>query len=141
MIRNVHERTIPATLQTVGAMLDTLSGSADSVWPGEHWPPMRFDRPLGVGADGGHGDVLYTVTEYVPGRKVVFRFADGSGFVGTHRLELAEAAAGGTLVRYLIDARTGGPMRLLWPTVVRWMHDAVVEDLFDKVERGATGRE
>ncbi|UNO43730.1 DUF2867 domain-containing protein [Streptomyces sp. MST-110588] len=35
---------------------------------------MRFDRPLGVGAYGGHGPVRYRVSAYDPGRRIRFDF-------------------------------------------------------------------
>ncbi len=137
-VYNVHERHIEAPVETVGAMLDTLSSPDDAVWPGELWPKMAFDRSLQVGAVGGHGDVEYTVDAYDPGRRVVFRFADGLGLVGTHKLEV-EPQGTATLVRHVLEGHTTGWMRLMWPAVVRWAHDAVLEDLLDKVERGATG--
>lgn len=31
-------------------------------------------------------------------------------------------------------------MRLLWPLLVRWFHEALVRDLFDNLERTVTGR-
>ncbi|MEV7907606.1 hypothetical protein AB0P04_38905, partial [Streptomyces anulatus] len=33
-----------------------------------------------------------------------------------------------------------GRMAVLWPLVIRWMHEALVHDLFDNAERAATGR-
>jgi hypothetical protein len=137
-VHNVHQRRIDAAAEVVGQLLDTLSGANDAVWPA-HWPPMRFDRPLQVGAVGGHGDVRYTVEDYQPGRRVVFRFADGVGIVGTHRLEV-EAHGAVTIMRHVIEGRLVGGMRLIWPLAIRAAHDAVLEDLLDKVELGATGQ-
>jgi hypothetical protein len=31
-------------------LIDGLAGEQDRLWPWRAWPPMRFDRPLGVGA-------------------------------------------------------------------------------------------
>jgi hypothetical protein len=137
-VYNVHERRIDAPAQTVGAMLDTLSSPDDAVWPGELWPKMAFDRSLQVGAVGGHADIGYTVTAYEPGRRIEFRFADGLGLVGTHTLEV-EADGTATVVRHVAEGHTEGGMLLMWPLVIRWLHDAVLEDLLDKVELGATG--
>jgi hypothetical protein len=136
-VHNVHQRRIDAPADVIGRLLDTLSGPDDAVWPA-YWPPMRFDRPLQVGAVGGHGDVRYTVDDYEPGRRVVFRFADGVGIIGTHRLEV-EPHGAVTIMRHVIEGRLVGGMRLLWPVAIRAAHDAVLEDLLDKVERGATG--
>ena len=38
-----------------GRLLDGLSAADDRLWPKDRWPAMRFDRPLKVGARGGHG--------------------------------------------------------------------------------------
>lgn len=138
-VHNVHERRIDAAPDRVGALLDTLAGPDDAVWPGEHWPPMLFDRPLAVGAVGGHGDVGYTVEEYEPGRRVIFRFADGIGIDGAHTLEVVPHGRV-SVVRHVLEGQLTGSMRLVWPLVVRWAHDAVLEDLLDKVERNATGQ-
>lgn len=136
-VHNVHQRRIDARAEVVGELLDTLSGPNDKVWP-DHWPRMRFDRPLQVGAVGGHGDIRYTVEDYQPGRRVVFRFADGVGIDGTHRLEV-EPHGAATIMRHVIEGQLVGGMRLLWPLAIRAAHDAVLEDLLDKVERHATG--
>jgi hypothetical protein len=67
---NVHERKIPVSAAKVGALLNSLSSDGDILWPKTMWPPTRFDRPLGVGASGGHGPVRYAVVEFIPGRMV-----------------------------------------------------------------------
>lgn len=95
---------------------------------------MRFDRPLQVGADGGHGDVRYVVEDYEPGRRIVFRFDPSTGLDGVHRLEASPDGIG-TELRHVLKAEARGPMRVLWPLVVRWMHDACLEDLLDRAER------
>jgi len=86
--RNVHERRVPVPAATAEALLDSLAGPEDRSWPRQQWPAMRFDRPLGAGARGGHGPVRYTVEEYVPGRRVRFRFLGPTGFDGYHEYEV-----------------------------------------------------
>jgi len=54
VVLNVHERVIPANADALGRMIDTLGSAGDMVWPSERWPPMKLDRPLEVGASGGH---------------------------------------------------------------------------------------
>ena len=66
-LHNVHERALPVPAASAGRLLDGLGGRPDLLWPGESWPPMRFDRPLQVGADGGHGPIRYRVEEHAPG--------------------------------------------------------------------------
>lgn len=100
---------------------------------------MRFDRPLGVGARGGHGPIRYTVEEYRPGQRVVFRFLRPALVRGTHALEVLEAQEG-VVVRHTVEATPGWCGWLLWPLVFRWLHDALVEDALDNAERALTGR-
>jgi hypothetical protein len=134
MVRNVHERRIAASPEAVGQLIDTLAGDADLLWPA-NWPAMRFDRPLGVGAEGGHGPIRYSVEAYDPGRRVVFRFAPGSGLDGIHYFVALPADGGAALLRHVLEGTTYGSTRLLWPLAIRWLHDACVEDSFDQAER------
>ncbi len=92
------------------------------------WPPMRFDRPLQVGARGGHGPIRYRVTEYEPGRRVVFRFESPTPLDGWHGFELTETGSEQTRLRHLIAVRPYIWMVVLWPIAFRWFHDAVIED-------------
>ena len=59
MIRNVHERVINASIEALGALLDGLGQKDDRLWPSRSWPPMVLDRPLALGADGGHGVIRH----------------------------------------------------------------------------------
>lgn len=136
-IRNVHERTIEAPAQAVGALLDRLSSSHDPIWPAPVWPPMRFDRPLGVGADGGHGFVRYRVSAYEPGRRVRFDF--NPPMSGHHEFVIEPLGQRRCRLRHTLELKRRGPMVLGWALAVRWMHDTVVEEVFDNVERATTG--
>lgn len=123
-------------MPAVGALIDGLAQTGDRLWPEDRWPAMRFDRPLGVGAVGGHGPVRYTVEAYEPGRSVRLRFTAPRGFVGTHGFE-AEAARDGrrTVLRHVLVMRAEGPALLSWPLVFRPLHDAILEDSLDRAER------
>ncbi len=133
-IVNVHQRTIPASPEAVGRMIDTLGSAADSVWPHEMWPAMTLDRPLQVGAAGGHGPIRYRVEAYAPGRSVRFRFLSPQGFVGTHSFAVEDAGAGASRLSHVIDMKTVGYSTLYWSLVIRPLHDALLEDALDKVE-------
>ena len=144
-VRNVHERILPAPPARVGALVDSLASAEDGLWPRDRWPAMRFDRPLGVGAVGGHGPIRYRVEAYEPGRSVRFRFTAPRGFEGTHGFEVEavngpEAPDGErTRLRHVLAMRTGGPALLTWPLVFRPLHDALIEDALDRAERGVGG--
>jgi hypothetical protein len=100
---------------------------------------MRFDRPLGVGAVGGHGPIRYVIEEYQPGRLIRFRFTGPAGFLGTHRFEVEEVAPGQVRLRHVLEMRVVGRARLTWPLVYWPLHDALIEDALDRAE-ASTGR-
>jgi hypothetical protein len=134
MVTNIHERLIRAPLTTVGSLIDRLASRDDVMWPADRWPPVRFDRPLAVGARGGHGFVRYTVEAYEPGRSIRFRFAGPRGFTGTHGFDVEEIVPGMTRLRHVLILRLQGRARLAWPLAIRWLHDALIEDALDCAE-------
>jgi hypothetical protein len=138
-MRNTHSRRIDAPAAVVGALIDGLSGPDDRLWPSPAWWPMRLDRPLGVGADGGHATVRYHVTDYEPGRRVRFAFAPGDGLVGWHELSVAPDGPEACVLTHDMGGRLERSDVVMWPLVVRWLHDALIEDLLDNAERAATG--
>jgi uncharacterized protein DUF3995/polyketide cyclase/dehydrase/lipid transport protein len=140
-IESIHTRELPAPVEELGRILDTLAGPDDRIWPIERWPndPIGFDRPLGVGAMGGHGPIRYTVVAYEPGRRIAFEFEAGSGLRGHHRFEVEPVGSDGARMRHVLDVEADGIYRLLRPVFLA-IHDALVEDLLDKAELAATGR-
>ncbi len=135
---SLHSRHIGAPLETIGALIDTLASDDDRLWPRSRWPAMRFDRPMGVGADGGHAFIRYDVTAYQPGRSVTFRFKGPRGLTGAHRFDTAEAD-GGTLLSHTIEGKVTWWFVPIWLTVVLPLHDALIEDALDNAERETTG--
>ena len=138
-MRNVHRRRLAAPAARIGPLLDRLGGPDDPLWPAPAWVPMRLDRPLTVGARGGHGEVRYHVTLHEPGRRVRFRFESEVGLDGWHELRIEPDGADACVLTHEVRARPAGGMRALWPLAVRWMHDAVLEDLLDNAELITTG--
>ncbi len=141
-IYNVHERQIQASPGTVGTVLDSLSGPDDRLWPWDRWPAMKFDSPLCEGVNGGHGPVTYSVSEYVPGRRVVFQF-DGKGLAagidGHHFFEVVSGDAYPVL-RHVVDAECDFRNWLKWHVIIGPLHDALLEDALDKAESELSGR-
>jgi hypothetical protein len=137
-VRNVHQRFFAVPPERLAPLLDSLSSRSDLLWPFEQWPRMRLDRPLQVGASGGHGPIRYDVEQYEPGKRVAFRFRAPRGFDGTHAL-VVEPSAGGTLLRHEVEMETRGPALLSWPLVFRPLHDALIEDALEKAERMLLG--
>lgn len=124
---NVHQRLLHATPQQAGALIDSLSSAQDKLAT-KAWPRMKFDRPLGVGADGGHGPIRYYVEAYEPGHLVRFRFRSPRGFDGWHGFEVLDATATHCVLEHRVEMRARGPALLTWPLLWRWLHDALTED-------------
>ena len=139
MVKNVHERTFQAEPVAAGQLIDQLASPEDLLWPGDRWPPIRFSGPLREGATGGHGPVRYTVEAYEPGHSIRFRFTAPRGFLGTHSFEVEEITPGVVRCRHAIVMDTRGSARLSWPLLFRPLHDALIEDAFDRAEAHCTG--
>ncbi|WP_433797084.1 DUF2867 domain-containing protein [Actinoplanes sp. CA-252034] len=138
VIDNTHQRLLPVPAATVGPLLDRLGRPGDVLWPSPAWPPARLDRPVGVGATGGHGAIRYHVTAHRPGRLVEFTFDPRTGLTGTHTFDLLDHGDSCVLRHRLVATPTAW-MRALWPAVVGPCHDAVLEHLLDNAEIAVTG--
>lgn len=125
---NIHQRLLHAAPERVGALIDALASPADKLWAGGAWPRMRLDRPLAVGARGGHGPIRYEVVEYVPGQLVRFAFSKPQGLVGWHALEVLDATSVHCVLEHRVEVRLKGWARITWPLLWRPLHDALLED-------------
>ena len=140
MVLNIHTRDLHTSRDAVGALLDSLASKQDLLWPCDRWPAMRLDRPLQVGAVGGHGPIRYRVEVYEPGRAIRFRLTGPRGVHGTHGFELKASAPGITRLEHRLCMRVSGGARLSWPLMFRWLHDALIEDALDRAEAAVTSR-
>ncbi|MFF2570731.1 DUF2867 domain-containing protein [Streptomyces sp. NPDC058084] len=139
-VRNVHRRIVPAPADTVGGLLDRLATPDDPLFPTPVWPGMVLDRPLAVGADGGHGRVRYRVTAYEPGRSVRFDTTDPGIGEGYHRFDVEALGPDRCRVTHALELTMGTRAFLLWKLAIRPVHDIMVEEILDNVERAALGR-
>lgn len=140
MVANIHTRDLKASRAQVGALIDGLASDDDKLWPHDRWYPMRFERPLAVGAKGGHGIIRYTVETYQPGQAISFRFLSPPGFIGSHGFDISELAPGTVRIQHRISMQLEGSARIWWPLVIRWLHDALIEDAFDRAEAHVLSR-
>lgn len=131
-ITNVHERRLAAPPHAVGELLDSLGSEHDRLWP-RGWPKVRFDRPLGVGARGGHGPIRYRVETWIPGESIRFRFEAPRGFEGFHAFGIRPEGAA-CVVRHVIEMETRGRALMSWLLAIRPLHDALIEDAFSRAE-------
>ncbi|GGK81405.1 hypothetical protein Ppa06_48690 [Planomonospora parontospora subsp. parontospora] len=139
-MRNVQQRSVNASADRLGALLDGVSTADDRLWPTPSWPPLVLDAGLTPGSRGGHGPIRYSVTEYEPGRRLRFSFDPELGLDGHHELVITAEGADRSRLTHTIVGTTRGRMRILWPLLIRWLHEALMQDLFDNAERAAAGR-
>ncbi len=131
-VLNVHRRILAVPPAEGEGLLRSLASHEDRLWPGDRWWPQRFDGGLVPGAKGGHGPVRYKVESVAP-RSVVYRFPRKGWFRGTHRFDLAPHPDGCELT-HTLEGTLHGRGLLLWPLLVRPLHDALVEDVLDRAE-------
>jgi len=133
-IRNVHERRIAADPEVVWDLVMAMPGPNGRLWP-TGIPAMRFDGPLALGAHGRHGPIHYTVTFLdATAGNLVLAFREPTGLVGRHSFHVRSDGRAGALLRHEVVANPEAWMRLKWPLAIRWVHDAVVEELMDRAE-------
>ena len=132
-IINTHRRIINKPKEVVFKIFETLATKNDKIWPYEKWPAIRFKDGLKVGSEGGHGPIRYSVlsNDYEDG--IVFKFAN-KGFNGIHRFQINAINDSQVEVLHIIKMKTSGKATFYWVFVIRWLHDALIEDAFDKIE-------
>jgi hypothetical protein len=132
-IDNVHERIVSSGPAEIGPLLARLGQPDDPLYP-PSWPPMRYDGGVAVGARGTHG----IVSAYEPGRLLELSFPPGMGITGKHAFTVTPLGDGRSRVRHVVDADATPVMWLVWSVAIRPAHDAVLEELLDRLAT-ATG--
>lgn len=133
-VLNIHKRTINRSKNEVLDLFNTLSKKDDRIWPLEKWPAIKFKNGLRINSEGGHGPIRYKVVNYDPTGHVEFKFQKPSGFNGTHKFEITDLNNNKTEINHTIKMKTTGFGTLSWIFAIRWLHDALLEDAFDKIE-------
>lgn len=138
-VLNVHERTLLTSRADAWRLIVNLGSKHELLWP-KRWPAMRFDRPLGLGAAGGHGPIGYYVQDLVPEESIRFRFTAPRGFEGYHEFRILPQL-GSLTFRHTVRVKTRGLATAYWLLILRPVHDALVEDLMDRASSYASGCE
>lgn len=133
-VLNIHKRRLNQPKSEIVELLKTLSTENDKIWPKEKWPAMRFKEGIDVGAKGGHGPIRYSVEKYSPNEIIQFRFLKPDGFNGVHKFEIKELPKEKTEIKHTIDMNTVGKGTIIWFLAIRSLHNALIEDAFDKLE-------
>lgn len=134
-----HERLLEAPPERIGELLDRLGSADDVLWPSEHWAALRLDKPLGLGARGGHGPFRYHVVEQEPGSVVRFRLTAPPEFVGQHEFLVERAGPDQARLRHVLVMQPVGGGALKWPLLYAPLHAALIEELMDRAEAAVTG--
>jgi hypothetical protein len=135
VMRNVVRRVILADVSSVGAELDRI----ERHWPAPPWPALHLDRGLTVGSPGRHGRIRYHVESYQPGQRTRWAFTPEVGLAGYNEISVVAGGPGRSVITDELAGRLRGRMLLVWPLGLRWLHEALINDLFDNIERAATG--
>jgi len=134
-VTNIHSRKLKQSKAQVQALFKTLATTEDKIWPYENWPAIRFDDVIKIGTKGGHGRVRYSIIDFNEGENITFQFSKPDGFIGTHELYIKAIDTNVTEITHEINMNTSTvKATFLWITIIRWLHDALIEDAFDKME-------
>nr|WP_321228079.1 hypothetical protein [uncultured Psychroserpens sp.] len=133
-VTNNHKRIINQPREKVSQLFKTLATPQDQIWPHNNWPAMRFKDGLKIGSKGGHGRIRYTIIAFEAGNHIKFKFTKPAGFNGTHELTVKAISKVTSEISHNITMNTTFKASLLWIFVIRWFHDALMEDAFDNVE-------
>lgn len=132
---NIHRRKINQPKEEISRLFKSLATKDDKIWPYEKWPAIRFQDGLQIGSKGGHGRIRYTVVAFNEGEHVTFEFTKPDGFIGTHALSIHDLSKDRTEIIHEIKMHTSTlKATFFWLTTIRWLHDALIEDAFDKLE-------
>ena len=129
-VLNVHERRLLTSPEDAWRLIANLGGKHELLWP-DHWPPIRFDRQLGLGAIGSHGIIGYYVEQYSPPELIRFRVTHPKSFDGYHEFRIVPQVDN-VIFRHTVRIRLRGAATWLWLLVINPLHDAMVEDIMDR---------
>ena len=131
---NIHKRTINQPKAEITALFKTLATKNDKILATDKWFAMKLDNGKKKGSKGGHGPIRYTVQKYIEDQFIQFEFTKPNGFNGIHKFEITELTKNKTELKHTIDMHTTGTGVFAWAIAIHWLHDAYIEDAFDKVE-------
>lgn len=137
-VLNIHKREIEKPIQEIRELFSTLATTKDRIWPVEYWPPMKLKNGLEIGSNGGHGPIRYKIVDYDSESHIEFKFQKPNGFNGTHKFEIVASNFDSSEIKHTIRMTTSGMGTIKWLLAIRWLHDALLEDAFDKVENQLT---
>ena len=130
---NIHERVLDGSVDEVGRLIDTLASPNDLLWPIDRWVPMKFDRPLCVGAVGGHGPSGTPSNLINPVAQFVFASPNRRALTALMVSRRSRPLKDRPILRHIIEMQAVGRAFFTW-IVIRPLHDALMEDALDHAE-------
>jgi len=131
---NIHKRIINQPKEKVSELFRTLATKNDKILATDKWSPMKLNNGKKEGSKGGHGPIRYTVQKYIPEEYIEFEFTQPKGFNGIHKFEIIELEKNKTEIKHSIEMNTTRTALFIWSIAIHWLHNAYMEDAFDKVE-------
>jgi hypothetical protein len=122
----------------LNAIIDTFADDDSILWPVEVWPRDRFESKLALNACGGHGGTRYSVAEYVPGHFLKFEFTFPKSYHGFHSFRLTQVKNQQWLLEHNTFIKTNVWKWFLWVMLISPVHNALIQDAFDKAEKYAS---
>lgn len=136
-----HQRTIDCAIETARGLFETFVDNDSIFWPTSSWPRDAFnDDQLKIGSIGGHGGTKYKIQHYQPGACLEFSFIYPKGYLGTHEFRLIFLNSSQFLLCHVTNIKTNIYHWMLWQIMIRWVHDALIQDAFDKAELHLMGK-
>lgn len=140
-IINTHKRILNIPKEELNHVMTSLSSKEDLMWPKEKWSPMILNNGLNINSTGGHGPIKYYISKIYPGGYIEFTFLEPEEFKGLHKFEIEELRINNCLLKHTIEMDVSIKGILIWYIVTKWLHDALIEDCFDKVQNHFYKRE
>jgi len=139
-IHNVHRRRLASDIDTVGGLIESLGTEDDAIWPAHDWMPRWLDGPMEIGTTAGHGPARYRIVSYQPHRLVRFRFHEPSFMIGFHEFSVEPDGPGHTVMQHALTMQLGPLGWPVFPVAFLALHNEVIEQGLDGVERRLTGQ-
>ncbi|KTT03113.1 hypothetical protein SB14R_18140 [Pseudomonas oryzihabitans] len=133
-VLSLHQRSLHCTPAAVGALLAGFDAADSPLWPHATWPRDRFDGPMAEGSIGGHGATRYRLERYLPSQEALFRFISPQGYHGVHGFRIVALDHEHTCLSHFTCLHLSPYHWLMWHLLVRWVHDALINDLLDSAE-------
>ena len=133
MIHNEHRRTVRATPGRAAFLLDEIAEPGNAYWPSDRLASPADGPPAGRRRHRRARPRPVLVHGLRTGTAGGVHLRARHRGIGTHTFDVLDGPTRDTCVlRHVISGRTHGLGVLAWPLAIRWLHDAVLEEMLDR---------